>query len=191
MENIVNNPKNDPIFAIGNRKDAFSKAVALGRLHGIPSEEMKQIYKQYNPNITQEQLNAIDILNSGASKLVGQYVHDTYPGRVLASELQMGNVAKGVSIDAQREANAASLAFIRSASELNKKMEDGLREYRSTHGQDAQLQDFRESDPGKKLVTESAKALEDKFPKYFKRPDKFTKYKNPTPSIEVGKAQVH
>ena len=116
---------------------------------GFQKLTLKNLYKQYNPKITQEQLNHIDILNSAASKLVGQYVHDTYPGRILASELQLGGTAKGISLDTQREANAANLAFIRSTFDLNKKMEDGLREYRSTHGQDAQLQDFRESDPVK------------------------------------------
>jgi hypothetical protein len=177
LEKIANDPKNEKIFAVGNKKDPFSKAAALGQFTGLNKDKMKEIYKQFNPDIKDEDLANMEQYDKGSSQIVAAYVHDTFPGRILASELSLGGTAKGVGIGNQRESNAASLASIRSVYELKQNLEKGLADYRAKHGADAPYQDFKESPDFKNIVDKSAKELHDKFPKYYPYTDKFAKYK--------------
>ena len=177
LEKIANDPNNEKLFAIGNKKDPFSKAASLGKFVGMDKDQMKELYKQYNPDIKDEDLAKMEQFDKGASQITAAYVHQTFPGRILASELTLGGTAKGVGINNQRESNAASLASIRTIYELQQKLEKGLSDYRATHGANASYQDFKESQPFQNIVDASAKDLHDKFPKYYPYTDKFAKYK--------------
>ena len=178
MEALANDKKNEHLFAIGNKQnDDVTKAMAFGEQMGLDPETMKKTYIKFNPNISNEDKGKMEQYDKNSKQIVAAYVHQTFPGRILASELSLGAGAKGIGLDTQRMSNAASLASVRAIFELNQKLQEGLTQYRSKNGNDALFDDFMSSPEGKQIVKDSADALAKKFPEYFPRVDKFAKHK--------------
>ena len=178
MEAFANDKRHDPLFAIGNRQDDISKAIALGKHAGINTTDLKETAKRFSPGITDNDLAGMEQFDKNSKQIVAAYVHQTFPGRILASELQLGAGAKGIGLDSQRLSNAASLASVRTIFELNQKLHDGLSSYRSAPGREnALFDDYVASPEGKQIISQSADDLAKKFPQYFPRADKFAKHK--------------
>ena len=180
LKDIASNPDNDKLFAIGNKKDKFSQAFGLGEHLGLKPELMKKDYLKYNPNITTDDLNKIDQYEANAKKVVAAYVHNTFPGRILASELTLGAGAKGVGLDTQRISNLASIALIEGEYTLAEKEFPAFAKYRETHGAAASLDEFERTPEGRAIIESVKKGVMDQYPGIFKPKSKFESFKKPT-----------
>jgi hypothetical protein len=141
---------------------------------------MKKDYLKYNPNITTEDLNKIDQYEANAKKVVAAYVHNTFPGRILASELTLGAGAKGVGLDTQRISNLASIALIEGEYKLAEKEFPAFAKYRETHGASASLDEFERSPEGRAIIESVKKDVMNQYPGIFKPKSKFESFKKPT-----------
>ena len=172
MQSIAADPKNEKIFAIGNKSnDTFSKFASAAEHLGESPEQIKRDYLVWNRSIDNNDRAKMENYNSNSQKVIAAYVHNTFPGRILASELQLGNQAKGVSIDNQRTSNLASLALMRGEYDLAKREAPALEAYRAKYGADRTFDEFEHStapEGGRRIIEQVKQETKQNYPSLFK-----------------------
>ena len=184
LESFANNKANDPLFAIGDRQgDLTSKAYNLAIHLGVDPTAARNTVILNDSRISNSQRAGMSEFDSLKNQIVSAYVHQTFPGRILASELTLGDKAKGVSLESQRESNARSLASIRNVFEISDKLVKGYAKYRDTPGHENTLyDDYVRSKEATDMIRSSNEVMMRKFPGAYTKAepsaeDKFAKYK--------------